>query len=29
MQFWFARNSEVPIREQIVTQILLGTLCDE
>ena len=29
MRFWFARNSEVPIREQIVTQIVLGILCDE
>ncbi|MGD0955317.1 MAG: GntR family transcriptional regulator [Candidatus Acidiferrales bacterium] len=28
MRFWFARNSEVPIREQIVTQIVLGILCD-
>ena len=29
MRFWFARNSEVPIREQIVTQIVLGILCDD
>jgi DNA-binding transcriptional regulator YhcF (GntR family) len=29
MRFWFARNSEVPIREQIVTQIVLGILSDE
>jgi GntR family transcriptional regulator len=29
MRFWFARNSEVPIREQIVTQIVLGILCGE
>jgi GntR family transcriptional regulator len=29
MRFWFARNSEVPIREQIVTQIVLGILCEE
>src|SRR5450631_31705 len=26
MRFWLARNSEVPIREQIVTQITLGIL---
>jgi len=24
MRFWFARNSEVPIREQIVTQVVAG-----
>jgi DNA-binding transcriptional regulator YhcF (GntR family) len=29
MRFWIARNSEVPIREQIVTQIVLGILCDD
>ena len=29
MRFWFARNSEVPIREQIVTQIVLGIVCNE
>jgi DNA-binding transcriptional regulator YhcF (GntR family) len=29
MRFWFARNSGVPIREQIVTQIMLGILCHE
>jgi DNA-binding transcriptional regulator YhcF (GntR family) len=27
MQFWFARDSEVPIREQLVTQVVLGILC--
>ena len=26
MRFWLARNSEVPIREQLVTQIVLGIL---
>src|SRR3954470_4695569 len=26
MRFWLARNSEVPIREQLVTQITLGIL---
>lgn len=26
MQFWFARGSEVPIREQLVTQVILGIL---
>jgi DNA-binding transcriptional regulator YhcF (GntR family) len=29
MRFWFARNSEVPIREQIVTQVVLGILSRE
>ena len=29
MRFWFARNSEVPIREQVVTQVVLGILCGE
>ena len=29
MRFCFARNSEVPIREQIVTQVVLGILCKE
>src|ERR1700746_2181110 len=29
MQFWFARGSEVPIREQLVTQIVLGILSDD
>ena len=26
MQFWFARASEVSIREQLVTQVILGIL---
>src|SRR3954447_24541334 len=26
MRFWLARNSEVPIREQLVTQIILAIL---
>src|SRR3954464_1052318 len=26
MRFWLARNSEVPLREQLVTQIVLGIL---
>src|SRR5271155_3494391 len=29
MRFWFARNGGVPIREQLVTQVVLGILCDE
>ncbi len=29
MRFWFARNSEVAIRQQIVTQVVLGILCGE
>ncbi len=29
MRFWFARQSEVTIREQLVTQVVLGILCDE
>ncbi len=29
MQFWFARGSEVPIREQLVTQVILGILSDD
>jgi len=29
MRFWFARNSDVPIREQIVTQVVLGILCGD
>ncbi len=29
MRFWFARNSGVPIREQLVTQVVLGILSDE
>ncbi len=29
MQFWFARRSEVSIREQLVTQVVLGILSDD
>lgn len=29
MQLWFARGSDVTIREQLVTQIILGILSDE
>lgn len=29
MQLWFARGSDVPIREQLVTQVILGILSDE
>jgi DNA-binding transcriptional regulator YhcF (GntR family) len=29
MRFWLARNGDVPIREQLVTQVILGILCDE
>src|ERR1700730_4801892 len=29
MQLWFARGSEVSIREQLVTQIVLGILSDD
>ena len=29
MQFWFARASEVSIREQLVTQVILGILSDD
>lgn len=29
MQFWFARNGGVPIREQLVTQIVLGIVCGD
>jgi len=29
MQFWFARGSEVSIREQLVTQVMLGILSDD
>lgn len=29
MQFWFARDSEVSIREQLVTQVVLGILSDD
>jgi DNA-binding transcriptional regulator YhcF (GntR family) len=29
MRFWFARDSDVPIREQLVTQVVLGILCHD
>jgi DNA-binding transcriptional regulator YhcF (GntR family) len=29
MQFWLSHQSEVPIREQLVTQIILGILSDD
>ncbi|MGH9731363.1 MAG: GntR family transcriptional regulator [Candidatus Acidiferrales bacterium] len=29
MQLWFARETEVSLREQIVTQVALGILCGE
>jgi DNA-binding transcriptional regulator YhcF (GntR family) len=29
MRFWFARNGEVPIREQLATQVILGILCHD
>lgn len=29
MQFWFARGSKVSIREQLVTQVVLGILSDD
>src|SRR3982074_1542624 len=29
MQLWFARASEVTIREQLVTQVILGILSDD
>src|SRR5258708_19852943 len=29
MQLWFARGSEVSIREQLVTQVVLGILGDD
>jgi len=29
MQFWFARDGEVSIREQLVTQVVLGILSDD
>ena len=29
MRFWLSRRSEVPIREQLVTQIVLGILSDD
>ena len=29
MQLWFSRGSEVTIREQLVTQVILGILSDD
>lgn len=29
MRFWISKNSEVPIREQLVTQIVLGIVSDD
>jgi DNA-binding transcriptional regulator YhcF (GntR family) len=29
MRFWFSRKGGVPIREQLVTQVVLGILCGE
>jgi len=29
MQLWFARGTEVSLREQLVTQIILGILCND
>src|SRR6202521_3517538 len=29
MRFWFARDGGVPIREQLVTQIVLGIVCGD
>ena len=29
MQFWFARGSEIPVRQQLVTQVVLGILCND
>jgi GntR family transcriptional regulator len=29
MQFWFARGSEIPVRHQLVTQVVLGILCND
>jgi DNA-binding transcriptional regulator YhcF (GntR family) len=29
MRFWFARNADVPIREQLVTQVVLSILCGD
>jgi GntR family transcriptional regulator len=29
MRLWFSRNSQVPIREQLVTQIVLSILCGD
>lgn len=29
MRFWFARNSEIPVRQQLVTQVVLSILCND
>ena len=29
MQFWFARGSEIPVRQQLVTQVVLAILCND
>ena len=29
MRFWFARGSQIPIKQQLVTQVVLGILCQE
>jgi DNA-binding transcriptional regulator YhcF (GntR family) len=29
MQLWFARDADVPLRQQLVTQVILGIVCDE
>jgi len=29
MQLWFSRQSEISLRDQLVTQIILGILCDD
>lgn len=29
MQLWLARDAAVPVREQLVTQIVMGIVCDE
>lgn len=29
MRLWFARDSGISMREQLVTQVMLGILCDE
>jgi len=29
MRFWFAHGSEIPIRQQLVTQVALGVLCGD
>jgi len=29
MRFWFAHGSEIPVRQQLVTQVVLGILCND